>query len=203
MPRKSFPSSAEKIESVFQFWYCIFIHFKPYALYGKHPVGARIARPTQPSGRPMAAPTGCDTILRCTRRGRCPHRPVRAAAWRPTGGSGSRPYRRGTILRCTRRGRCPHRPVRAAAWRPTGGSESRPYRRGTILRCTRRGRCPHRPVRAAAWHGRRHEGMPPYECGAISAAPCAQKNARRHEAAGRGGFTLTHPGRSRNRARCS
>ena len=45
MPRKSFPSSAEKIESVFQFWYCIFIHFKPYALYGKHPVGARIARP--------------------------------------------------------------------------------------------------------------------------------------------------------------
>ena len=65
MPRKSFPSSAEKIESVFQFWYCIFIHFKPYALYGKHPVGARIARPTQPSGRPMAAPTGCDTILRC------------------------------------------------------------------------------------------------------------------------------------------
>ena len=65
MPRKSFPSSAEKIESVFQFWYCIFIHFKPYALYGKHPVRARIARPTQPSGRPMAAPTGCATILRC------------------------------------------------------------------------------------------------------------------------------------------
>ena len=42
MPRKSFLSSAEKIESVFQFCHCIFIHFKPYALYGKHPVGVDV-----------------------------------------------------------------------------------------------------------------------------------------------------------------
>ena len=43
MPRKSFPVFPEKIESVFQFWHCIFIHFKPHALYGKHPVGAQFA----------------------------------------------------------------------------------------------------------------------------------------------------------------
>ena len=65
MPRNLFPARAVEGESVFQSLRCIFIRFKPYALYGKHPVGARIARPTQPSGRPMAAPTGCDTILRC------------------------------------------------------------------------------------------------------------------------------------------
>ena len=37
MPRKSFPALSNKVESVFQFWHCIFIHFKPHALYGKHP----------------------------------------------------------------------------------------------------------------------------------------------------------------------
>ena len=132
MPRKSFPFSAEKIESVFQFWYCIFIHFKPHALYGKHLVGARIARPTQPSGRPMAAPTGCATILRCTRRGRCPHRPVRAAAWHGRRHEGMPPYECGAILRCTRRGRCPHRPVRAAAWHGRRHEGMPPYECGAI-----------------------------------------------------------------------
>ena len=82
MPRKSFPSSAEKIESVFQFWYCIFIHFKPYALYGKHPVGVDVLidpSAKRPDGRRAArrsAPTGAVGIC----RGRCPHRPVREAA---------------------------------------------------------------------------------------------------------------------------
>ena len=37
MPRKSFPAFSNKVESVFQFWHCIFIHSKPHALYGKHP----------------------------------------------------------------------------------------------------------------------------------------------------------------------
>ena len=37
MPRKSFPAFSNKVESVFQFWHCIFIHSKPHALYGKRP----------------------------------------------------------------------------------------------------------------------------------------------------------------------
>ena len=42
MPRNSFPARAVEGESVFQSLRCIFIRFKPYALYGKHPVGVDV-----------------------------------------------------------------------------------------------------------------------------------------------------------------
>ena len=48
MPRKSFPAFSNKVESVFQFWHCIFIHFKPHSLYGKRPVGARMRQKKLP-----------------------------------------------------------------------------------------------------------------------------------------------------------
>ena len=77
-----------------------------------HPVGARIARPMQPRGRPMAAPTGAVEHYAAPRRGRCPHRPVPRSGLAADGRLRDPPLQ-GAVQIC--RGRCPHRPDRAAA----------------------------------------------------------------------------------------
>ena len=108
-------------------------------------------------------------------RGRCPHRPVRNAALRPTGGHKGRPYTHafgffvGAAFMAARnglrsaealwesqlscgcggncRGRCPHRPV--PRMRPgSSGRLGDPPLQGAVEHCGApcRGRCPHRPV---------------------------------------------------------
>ena len=172
--------------------------------------------------------------MESTCRGRCPHRPVRKAAERPTGGCGHPPLREkppGVVVGAAfmaARGAVAisaSLPLNAAAARagihpaPTrnrgrgrrGGLHGRPWGSRDFRQSSAERSCgaggdkprPYAKTRSVVVGAR--IARPTQPRGRLGDPPLQvqrTKNARRHEAAGRGGF-LTHPGRSRNRARCS
>ena len=162
--------------------------------------------------------------MESTCRGRCPHRPVRKAVERPTGGCGHPPLREeppGVVVGAAfmaARGAAAisaSLPLNAAAARagihpaPTrnrgrgrrGGLHGRPWGSCDFCKSSAQRNCGSGGDKPRPY--KNPEAWPPGSCGRFIEKSPIQKNARRLEAAGRGGLSLTHPGRSRNRARCS